>query len=1216
MWLLNETPSSIHRKLNLPDQDQGIDLICETNDGEYWAVQAKYHEDETTSQTWRSLSTFTGLAFGVCKNISFGLVCTTSERYTKTLKNQDNIGFCTGEIWRGLDEDFFTSLTRKRKPKKLKAYKPFNHQKRAIKEAHKHYVTNNESRGKMIMPCGTGKSLTAFWIAEKLHSKMILVAVPSLSLIRQTLQVWLRETYAKGWDVDWITVCSDKTVSKMEKDDLAVLTQDLGIPAVTDPKVIASWLRKRHSGRVVVFTTYQSGKAIAEATRLARRNFDLGIMDEAHKTVGKKDKTFAHLLFDENIKISKRVFMTATERRYTGIQDTIVSMDDYDVYGETFEFLSFKDALDEDPPILSDYKIVTVMVGNDEIAELVKAGKFVKPSRGKWDDEIQADTFASLVALRKAVKKYRIKHALSFHSNIARAEAYQENQEIFTELFTDYQKMDTFFVSGKMPTSVRDRHLRDFESSKRALISNARCLTEGVDVPDIDCVLFADPKRSTIDIVQAVGRALRKSEGKKFGYVIVPVVIEKEGQGFEESQAFESILMTLRALASNDERIIDYFRDKANRKRTERKVIIDIPEQLAEKIDEKEFVRELELKAWNKLAKLSWRPFNEARDFARSLGLKNQGEWSRYSSSGQRPPDIPGIPARVYKNNGWVSIGDWLGTGRIASQNMIYMPFDEALKFARSSEIKTAMEWVEKWRANLLPEGLSAHPQRTYKNNGWIDWGHFLGVRSRYFYDLLDFEEARDFARSLGLKNQGEWKKYIRGELKDLPELPNNIPKNPHYTYKNSGYIGIGDWLGTGRAPVKGRYYLPFDEARKYVHTLNLKGTKEWYEYAKSDNRRMDLPFNPDKNYREKGWINWGDWIGTKTIATGSINYQSFNDARKFARSLKLKSQREWFEYCKGKVSTLPPKPENIPTSVERIYKDKGWINFGDFLGTGTIAPQLKEFRTFDQAKKFAQRLNLKSYSEWQKYTKGNYKNLNALPKDIPLAPHYVYKNKGWIGYGDFLGYGMKDFLTFHEARAIIRKMKFQNVAQWRNFTKSGEKPSYIPTTPERVYKNKGWVNFSDWIGIKRVANQNKKYMAFKSAKEFAHKLKLKGITEWRNYCKGMLANKPPKPADIPVSVERVYKNNGWKNWGDFLGTGTIASFNIKFRNYQEAKKFVANLNLRSQKEWRMYNKGMLTNLEPLPNNIPRAPEHTYKAKGEWISWPNFLGYEPERKKK
>ena len=372
VWLLDEVPSSIHRKLNLPDQDQGIDLICETKDGEYWAVQAKYHQNEETSQTWRSLSTFTGLAFGVCKKISFGLVCTTAERITKTLKNQDNIGFCTGEVWRKLDEDFFKTLTTKSKSKRLKPFSPYSHQERAIKNAQKHFSQNNESRGKLVLPCGTGKSLTAFWIAEKLDAKRILVAVPSLSLIRQTLQVWLRESYAKRWDVNWITVCSDQTVGKVDSDDLAILTQDLGIPALTNPEIISKWLRKRHTGKVIVFTTYQSGKAIAEATKLSKRNFNLGIMDEAHKTAGSKDKAFAHLLFDENIKIKKRVFMTATERRYTGSKDNIVSMKDSQIYGRTFDFMSFKDALSEDPPILSDYKIVTIDVGQSEIADLVK----------------------------------------------------------------------------------------------------------------------------------------------------------------------------------------------------------------------------------------------------------------------------------------------------------------------------------------------------------------------------------------------------------------------------------------------------------------------------------------------------------------------------------------------------------------------------------------------------------------------------------------------------------------------------------------------------------------------------------------------------------------------------------------------------------------------------------------------------------------------------
>ena len=413
VWLLSEVPSSIHKKLNLPDQDQGIDLICETNEGEYWAIQSKYHEDESTSQTWKSLSTFTGLAFGVCKNISFGLVCTTAERFTKTLKNQDNIGFCTGEVWRSLDESFFDSFLKHRKPKKLKAFKPYTHQKRAISNAYKHYVVEKESRGKMIMPCGTGKSLTAFWIANKLNAKRIIVAVPSLSLIRQTLQVWLRESYAKGWDVDWITVCSDESVGKISRDDLVVLKQDLGIPAVTNPKAIAKWLRKKHSGKVVVFTTYQSGKAIAQASKLARRNFDLGIMDEAHKTVGSRDKTFSHLLFDKNIRIAKRVFMTATERRYAGNKDEVISMDDLDVYGDTFEFLSFKDALEAVPPILSDYKILTKIISKEEVADLVRKRAFVKPTKGKWDEDIEADMLAALIILRKAIRRFKIRHAIN-----------------------------------------------------------------------------------------------------------------------------------------------------------------------------------------------------------------------------------------------------------------------------------------------------------------------------------------------------------------------------------------------------------------------------------------------------------------------------------------------------------------------------------------------------------------------------------------------------------------------------------------------------------------------------------------------------------------------------------------------------------------------------------------------------------------------------------
>ena len=148
-----------------------------------------------------------------------------------------------------------------------KPSKPRPHQVRAIKNAHHHFQTESNSRGKLISACGTGKSLTGYWIADKLGAKTILVAVPSLALIKQTLEVWAKESLARKREINWICVCSDESVGDIERDDLAMFTQDLGIRIHTDSKEIAHWLKDRKKGTTVVFTTYQSGRAIAEASQ-------------------------------------------------------------------------------------------------------------------------------------------------------------------------------------------------------------------------------------------------------------------------------------------------------------------------------------------------------------------------------------------------------------------------------------------------------------------------------------------------------------------------------------------------------------------------------------------------------------------------------------------------------------------------------------------------------------------------------------------------------------------------------------------------------------------------------------------------------------------------------------------------------------------------------------------------------------------------------------
>ena len=871
VWLFSELSPKKKQELKIPSNDQGIDLVAETKNGEYWAIQCKYVEDENQRLSHDYISTFGNLAFAISKKFSFGLVCTTAERFSKAYNVQDSISFCTSEIWRGLTQEQFDNIRNLAvaKPLILKPYKPFHHQARAIKNAIKHFVNNDERRGKLILPCGSGKSLTGFWIAEKLKAKSIIVAVPSLALVRQTLNTWLREAVANEIEVEWICVCSDDSIGK--QDDVSVLVQDLGIPSVTDKNKIAKWLRKKTRKTKVVFTTYQSGEVIAEATQIANFSFNLGIFDEAHKTVGQKGKLFSHLIYDENISIQKRVFMTATERRYLGSSDEIASMDNIALYGETFELLTFKEALEVTPPILSDYRIITVAVREDEVRELIEKNAYVRPTKGIWNEKVEAQTITSIIALRKAMEEYPIKHAVSFHSSIARAKAFEENQIKITEVIPDFKPIDAFHVTGATPTAERSKTIQTFVRSPRALITNARCLTEGVDIPNIDCILFADPKKSTIDIVQAVGRALRVSKGKKYGYVIIPVLAhEKDGEQVINDDSYSDLLLTLRALASNDERIIEYFKLKSEGglSKGKRFDIENLVEIHGENIDLQKLVNDIELRIWSRLAKLSWRSFEDARKFVKQMNFKNRTDWEDYIKAGTKPADIPFRPNKVYFNVGWQGWGDWLGN---ANQ-----------KFTKQ--------------------------------------------------DFMPFVKASSFVKSLKLKNSEQWRKYCASGNK-----PDFIPSNPQYRYKHEGWKGLGDWLGTGRVASHKRRYHNFRVARKFVQKLRLTSWKEWIKYCKSGKLPILIPANPNKIYRNKGWKNFGDWLGTGVIATNFRKYKSFNFAKKFARSLKLKNHIQWLQYCK-----LGKKPNDIPSAPNHQYKKAGWIGWKDWLGTNSIASKFK----------------------------------------------------------------------------------------------------------------------------------------------------------------------------------------------------------------------------------------------------------------------------------
>ena len=279
-------------------------------------------------------------------------------------------------------------------------------------------------RGKIIHPCGAGKSLTAYWIAKKLAVKTVLIAVPSLALVKQTLGTWSRQALADGKEIDYIAVCSDKDVGK--SDDPLMNIHDIGISVTTNSNTVKQFLNSKSQGLKVVITTYQSGETIISASQISKIRFNLGIFDEAHKTTGDRSKRFALLLQDNKIHFEKKIFMTATERRFIGDSNNLMSMDDEKTYGKVIDQLSFHNALEQIPPILCDYRVVTVAVNRKEIEEIITENQLTKIGGKNWTFTEDGATIAALIAHRKLSKDHKIKHAISFHKSIKRAQEFSE----------------------------------------------------------------------------------------------------------------------------------------------------------------------------------------------------------------------------------------------------------------------------------------------------------------------------------------------------------------------------------------------------------------------------------------------------------------------------------------------------------------------------------------------------------------------------------------------------------------------------------------------------------------------------------------------------------------------------------------------------------------------------------------------------------------------
>lgn len=606
VWLWSEFPG---RKDSGSGQDTGIDLVALTHEGDYWAIQCKCYQESAVIDK-PSVDSFLSTSSKTFKNeqlqtthFAQRLWISTTNRWganaTDAIKNQSpavariNLSDLQAASvdWGALEEGVHGDAARA--PKK----EIYKHVWEVRDATHEYFKTGE--RGKLIMACGTGKTLTSLKIAEQETggAGTILFLVPSIALLGQTLREWSNEA---DEPIQAVCICSDPEVSKKkskseEGDAFSVI--DLALPASTNPQAILHQFqhikKNARPGMTVVFSTYQSIDVIARAQKELLKEgfaeFDLIICDEAHRTTGvslagEDESAFTKVHNNDFIKAKKRLYMTATPRLYNDdvksraaqAEAILCSMDDPKLYGEEIFRIGFGEAVER--KLLSDYKVLVLTLSEENVPPALQK------ALAKDNHEINTDDLSKLIGCINGLSKQILgdeglltasdpdpmRRAVAFCQRITDSKKistiFNASSDVYLESLPPANREKTVCVEsqhidGTMSAPARDELLGwlkdDPGEDKCRILTNVRCLSEGVDVPSLDAVLFLSARNSQVDVVQSVGRVMRRAPGKKFGYIIIPVVVPSNvepEQALNDNERYKVVWTVLNALRAHDDR--------------------------------------------------------------------------------------------------------------------------------------------------------------------------------------------------------------------------------------------------------------------------------------------------------------------------------------------------------------------------------------------------------------------------------------------------------------------------------------------------------------------------------------------------------------------------------------------------------------------------------------------------------------------------------------
>ena len=748
VWLLSEVPESY----GIPKKDTGVDLVAEQKNGDLVAIQAKFYTNKVGKSEINSFVAELGKSY-----YQRGLIVSTMDDWNSNARetidqNEKGIEIIGLSDLRNSQIDWSQFNFERpenvvvKKPKKLRDY-----QQTAKENALAHFKEND--RGQLIMAPGTGKTFTSLKISEALSKDKngpfkVLYLVPSIQLLTQTLRGWNNDTELT---MTSMAVTSDRDASRGTDGTEDIKASDIGYPATTSSKkILQNWhdfeSLPKQTDMLVVFSTYQSIEVIGEAQKEGFPEFDFIISDEAHRTTGaheaaKEASAFSKVHSNNNVKGLKRMYQTATPKIYgesakKNAKDKSIllsSMDDESKYGEVFFRMGFGQAVSRD--ILTDYKVMVLAVDEAAIQKDMQR-TLADPENGLNIDDVGRIVGIWNGMMRRNGYKNPIKNSPYDGAPLERAIAFTRTIEESKKVSSQFEEVVNEYISEAIEDESIHLSMRHADGKMNALqkgeildwlanpnkpadeariVSNVRFLTEGIDIPTLDAVIFLSPKKSQVDIVQAVGRIMRKAEGKDYGYIILPIVIptgEKPETILDNNKNYETVWQVINALRSVDERF-EAMIDKLNMAKPKQLKVIGVgssPDQVNDQdktIENTPVQTELEFE-WDKfegaifgkiVQKVGDRKYleNWSKDVAKIA--ERQINWIKNKLSDKKDPIS--LEFKKFVSSLQHNINESIDENQAAemlSQHLITKPIFEALfaeySFVNQNPVSRAMESI------------------------------------------------------------------------------------------------------------------------------------------------------------------------------------------------------------------------------------------------------------------------------------------------------------------------------------------------------------------------------------------------------------------------------------------------------------------------------------------------------------------------------------------